>query len=197
MVNVHTLSLGAYQTNCYFAWGEGSQSCIVIDPGFTPEVVLQKANELGKRIDAILLTHGHFDHVGGVKAIAKLTGCAVYLHEGELSMPESWTDGPLFYTDTYGEGDVLELCGLSIRVLHTPGHTPGSVCLAAEDTLFTGDTLFWNSCGRTDLPCGDPIAISKSLKRLAGLQVDYRVLSGHGQATSLFAEQKHNPFMNR
>ena len=169
----------------------------MIDPGFTPEAVLQKAQELGKRIDAILLTHGHFDHVGGVKAIAKLTGCAVYLHEGELVMPESWTDGPLFYTDTYGEGDVLELSGLSVRVLHTPGHTPGSVCLEAEDTLFTGDTLFWDSCGRTDLPCGDPAALSKSLKRLASLQADYRVLSGHGQATSLLEEQKHNPFMNR
>ncbi len=196
-MEVICLPLGAYQTNCYLAWGEGSQSCIVIDPGFTPEVVLQKANELDKRIGAILLTHGHFDHVGGVKAIAKLTGCAVYLHEGELSMPESWTDGPLFYTDTYGEGDVLELCGLSIRVLHTPGHTPGSVCLAAENTLFTGDTLFWNSCGRTDLPCGDPATILKSLKRLAGLPTDYQVLSGHGQSTTLFEEKKYNPFMNR
>jgi len=196
-MEVICLPLGAYQTNCYLAWGEDSPGCIVIDPGFTPEAVLQKAQELGKRIDAILLTHGHFDHVGGVKAIAKLTGCAVYLHEGELVMPESWTDGPLFYTDTYGEGDVLELSGLSVRVLHTPGHTPGSVCLEAEDTLFTGDTLFWDSCGRTDLPCGDPAALSKSLKRLASLQTDYRVLSGHGQATSLLEEQKHNPFMNR
>ena len=196
-MDVICLPLGAYQTNCYLAWGEDSPGCIVIDPGFTPEAVLQKAQELGKRIDAILLTHGHFDHVGGVKAIAKLTGCAVYLHEGELVMPESWTDGPLFYTDTYGEGDVLELSGLSVRVLHTPGHTPGSVCLEAEDTLFTGDTLFWDSCGRTDLPCGDPAALSKSLKRLASLQTDYRVLSGHGQATSLLEEQKHNPFMNR
>lgn len=191
------LPLGAYQTNCYLAWEKNSPNCIVIDPGFTPETVLQKVQELGKRIEAILLTHGHFDHVGGVKSIAKVTGCAVYLHEGELVMPESWTDGPLFYTDTYGEGDVLELAGLTIRVMHTPGHTPGSVCLEAENTLFTGDTLFWDSCGRTDLPCGNPATLAKSLKRLAGLKVDYRVLSGHGQATSLFEEQKHNPFMNR
>ena len=197
MLNVVTLPLGAYQTNCYLAWDENSESCIVIDPGFTPEVVMQKAAELGKQIGAILLTHGHFDHVGGVKTIAQRTGCAVYLHEDELAMPESWTDGPLFYTHTYGEGDMLNLCGLTVRVLHTPGHTPGSVCLAAEDTLFTGDTLFWDSCGRTDLPCGDPAAISRSLKRLAGLQEDYRVLPGHGQATSLLEEQKHNPFMNR
>ena len=196
-MEVICLPLGAYQTNCYLAWGENSQSCIVIDPGFTPEVVLQKAAEMGKRIDAILLTHGHFDHVGGVKAIAKVSGCAVYLHEADLAMPETWTDGPLFYTDTYQEGDTLSLCGLSIRVLHTPGHTPGSVCLAVEDTLFSGDTLFMDSCGRTDLPCGNQVAILKSLKRLASLPTDYRVLSGHGQATTLFEEKKYNPFMNR
>ena len=197
MLHVHTLPLGAYQTNCYLTWGSDSESCIVIDPGFTPEAVMQKAAELGKKIHAILLTHGHFDHVGGVKTIAQQTGCAVYLHEGDLSMPESWTNGPLFYTDTYGEGDVLDLCGLSIRVLHTPGHTPGSVCLAVDDTLFTGDTLFMDSCGRTDLPCGNQAMILKSLQRLASLSSDYRVLSGHGQETTLSEEKKYNPFMNR
>ena len=196
-MEVICLPLGAYQTNCYLAWGEDSHSCIVIDPGFTPEAVLQKAAQLDKRIAAILLTHGHFDHVGGVKVIAEASGCAVYLHEAELAMPESWTDGPLFYTETYGEGDTLSLCGLSIRVLHTPGHTPGSVCLAVEDTLFSGDTLFMDSCGRTDLPCGNQAAILQSLKRLAALPTDYRVLPGHGQSTTVFEEKKYNPFMNR
>ena len=122
---------------------------------------------------------------------------AVYLHEAELSMPESWTDGPLYYTDTYGEGDILSLCGLSIHVLHTPGHTPGSVCLAVEDTLFSGDTLFMDSCGRTDLPCGNQATLMQSLKRLAALPTDYRVLSGHGQSTTLLEEKKYNPFLNR
>ena len=195
MLHIKTLPLGSYQTNCYIVWEEESSECIVIDPGFTPEVVLQKAKELGKRIDAILLTHGHFDHVGGVRAIADLTGCAVYIHEQELSMPEAWTGGPLYYTDTYGQGDVLQLCGLTLRVLHTPGHTPGSVCLLCGDTLFSGDTLFMDSCGRTDLPGGNTATLLASLKRLAALPGDYQVLSGHGPATTLSAERQYNPYL--
>ncbi len=196
MINIVTLPLGAYQTNCYLAWGDKADSCIVIDPGYTPQRVLEEAEKLGKTISAILLTHGHFDHVGGVKEIAADTDCKVYLHEYELSQPEQMTAGPLYYTHTYGEGDILNLSGLSLRVLHTPGHTPGSVCLLAEDTLFSGDTLFMDSCGRTDFPGGSTPAILQSLKRLAGLDGDYRVLPGHGPATTLSQEKQFNPYMN-
>ena len=94
------------------------------------------------------------------------------------------------------EGDTLQLSGLTLRVLHTPGHTPGSVCLMAEDTLFTGDTLFMDSCGRTDLPGGSTPVILQSLKRLAALEQDYRVLPGHGPATTLSQEKQFNPYMN-
>jgi len=194
-MEIKCLPLGAYQTNCYLAWGKNADSCIVIDPGYDPEVVLIEAKKLGKTVEAVLLTHGHFDHVGGVKAIRRLTGCPVYLHEAELSMPEAWTDGPLTYTHTYGEGDRLSLAGLDIRVLHTPGHTPGSVCLAVENTLFSGDTLFMDSCGRTDLPGGDMQTLLKSLQRLEELQTDYAVLPGHGQSTTLFEEKKYNPYL--
>ena len=195
MVNVESLLLGDYQTNCYLVWGEDSADCIVIDPGDEPRRVLAKAGELGKNIAAILLTHGHFDHVGGVRSIAGQTGCPVYIHAGELSLPESFTDGPLYYTHTYDEADVLKLANLSLRVLHTPGHTPGSVCLAAEDTLFSGDTLFMGTCGRTDFPGGSTAVILKSLNRLANLDRDYRVLSGHGEETTLSAERAYNPYM--
>ena len=163
MLKVHAMALGAYQTNCYIIHDDTSTSCCVIDPGYTPEVVLDYLEAQELSVDAILLTHGHFDHVGGVKEIAAETGCKVYLCEDDLSMPPMMTAGKLFYTDTYRDGDVLSLSGLSIRVLHTPGHTPGSVCLVVENSIFSGDTLFQRSCGRTDLPGGDWDTICASL----------------------------------
>ena len=197
MVNVKILPLGAYQTNCYLVWGEGSDSVIVIDPGYNPETVLSEVARLGKSVAGIFLTHGHFDHVGGVKEIAAESDCPVYLHALELSQPPTMTAGPLYYTHTYGEGDTLHLAGLSFRVLHTPGHTPGSVCLLCEDTLFAGDTLFMGSCGRTDFPGGDTAQMHKSLTRLASLPEDYRVLSGHGPETTMNMERKYNPYISR
>jgi glyoxylase-like metal-dependent hydrolase (beta-lactamase superfamily II) len=195
MIHIETLPLGAYQTNCYIVWGDDSSDCIVIDPGYTPELVLAETEKLGKTIAAILLTHGHFDHVGGVKDIAADTDCRVYLHENELTLPESFTAGPLYYTNTYGEGDVLKLAGLTIRVLHTPGHTPGCVCLQTEDVIFSGDTLFQNSIGRTDFPGSSFAQMQKSLGRLTAMEDNYRILSGHGPETTLNAERMYNPYL--
>ena len=195
MINIRTLPLGAYQTNCYMVWADTADTCVVIDPGFEPDTVLLEAKRQGKTIEAILLTHGHFDHVGAVRDIAAETDCKVYLCENDLAMPTQLTAGPLYYTDLYGEGDVLKLAGLSIKVLHTPGHTPGSVCLQCEDSIFSGDTLFWGSCGRTDLPGGSWSTIQKSLKRLAGLSGDFKVYPGHGDSTTLSFERKMNPYM--
>ena len=195
MLNMKHLALGAYQTNCYLVWEENSPTCVVIDPGYEPDTILDEAKKLGKEITAVLLTHGHFDHVGGVRELAAETGCPVYLHEAELSMPPQMTAGPLFYTNTYGEGDFVEAAGLSFKVLHTPGHTPGSVCLLCENAMFSGDTLFWGSCGRTDLPGGSWVTIRKSLLRLADLSGDYDVYPGHGDATTLSFERKMNPYM--
>ena len=110
-------------------------------------------------------------------------------------MPPQMTAGPIFYTNTYGEGDVLHLADISLRILHTPGHTPGSVCILAENALFTGDTLFQDSCGRTDLPGGDWATILKSLRRLKSLEGDYKVYPGHGPATTLQDEKTYNPYM--
>ena len=195
MLNIRTLPLGAYQTNCYLVWDEQSPSCVVIDPGYEANTVLAEVKALGKEIAAILLTHGHFDHVGAVRELAMDVGCPVYLHEADLSMPPQMTAGPLYYTNTYGEGDFVELAGLSFKVLHTPGHTPGSVCLQCENAIFSGDTLFWGSCGRTDLPGGSWATIRVSLKRLADLSGDYDVYPGHGDATKLSFERNFNPYM--
>ena len=194
-MHIHTLPLGAYQTNCYILTADDRTDCLVIDPGYEPERVLAKVQSLGKRLEAILLTHGHFDHVGGVRALAMDTDCRVYLHEGDLSMPPQLTAGPLYYTDTYGEGDLLNLAGMTLQVLHTPGHTPGSVCLLTGDAMFSGDTLFEGSCGRTDLPGGNTKTILASLSRLRELEGDYRVFPGHGPSTVLSEERRFNPYL--
>ena len=194
-MNILTLPLGSYQTNCYIVWEDGWDDCIVIDPGYEPETVLAETAQRGLTIAGILLTHGHFDHVGGVRFLAERLECPIYIHAAELTLPENFTDGPLVYTKNYDEGDVVELAGLSLRVLHTPGHTPGSVCLACEDTMFAGDTLFMGSCGRTDFPGGDNALMHKSLRRLADMQGDFKVLPGHGPATKLSEERKYNPYL--
>lgn len=194
-MKVNLLTLGAYQTNCYVFHADDSSKCCVVDPGYEPDFILESLENLGLSLEAILLTHGHFDHVGAVRQLAADTGCEVYICGEDLALPAQLTAGPLYYTKTYADGDILHLAGLEITVIHTPGHTPGSVCLLCETTLFSGDTLFAGSCGRTDLPGGDWATIQASLKKLAGLEANLWVLPGHGEATTLRDEKKHNPYM--
>ena len=193
-MELKTFPIGSLQTNCYMVWEDGSDTCILIDPGYEPELLLEQVRLQRKTLEAILLTHGHFDHVGGVKPIAAETGCKVYICAEELKQPLRYSDG-LHYTHTVAEGDVLHLAGLTLQVLHTPGHTPGCVCYLCGDTLFSGDTLFAGTCGRTDLPGGDFKAIQASLQRLAALEGDLKVLPGHGMASSLDIERRYNPYM--
>ena len=196
-MEIKTLPLGSYQTNCYIAWGSDADKCIVIDPGYEPEYVLEQVRRFGKKVEAILLTHGHFDHVGGVKTIAAETDCRVFICKEDLTLNPMLTDGAIYYTDTYAQGDALDLAGLRLTVMHTPGHTPGSVCLLCEDTVFSGDTLFAGTCGRTDLPGGSMAQIRQSLGRLAALEGDLRVLPGHGEESTMEIERRMNPFMQR
>ena len=195
MMKLHTLALGAYETNCYILWADGCKECIVIDPGYEPERVMGAVKSLEKELRAILLTHGHFDHVGGVREIFSQTDCDIYLCPADCAMPEQMTAGPLCYTNSYQDGDILNLAGLTLRVLHTPGHTPGSVCLLCENCLFAGDTLFAGSCGRTDLPGGSWTELQASLSRLKSLEAEYTVYPGHGEATTLSNEKRYNPYL--
>ena len=195
MLNIHMLTLGLYQTNCYIVYNEGSNKCLVIDPGYEANTILNRTALLGLEIEAILLTHGHFDHVGAVRQIAADTDCQVYLQESELSLPAAMTDGPLYYTDLYPESGVLNLAGLDIKIIKTPGHTPGSVCLLIGDAMFSGDTLFAGSMGRCDFPGSNIFDMRKSLKKLCNLAGDYRVFPGHAEATTLEHERKTNPYL--
>ena len=197
MLKSTRLPLGVYQTNCYIIHEENASTCCVLDPGGEAKKVLELLANRGLTLEAILLTHGHFDHVGAVKELHDATGCRVYLCTEDLTMPAKWTAGELFYTDAYGEGDQLDLAGLHIQVLHTPGHTPGSVCLLVDDTIFSGDTLFAGSCGRTDLPGGDTDKLLASLGRLDVLEGDYTVCPGHSASTTLAREKQYNPFIKK
>ena len=185
-------------------WEKGLEAA-GIEPEKLPEILEcgevvgplteETARQLGLEPEAILLTHGHFDHVGAVRALVADYDCDVYMNDRENTMPAMMTAGPLYYTHSYDEGDTLTLAGMSFTVLATPGHTPGSVCLLCENAMFSGDTLFWGSCGRTDFPGGSWTDIRKSLVRLAELPGDYRVYPGHGDATRLSFERKMNPYM--
>ena len=203
MLNVIALPLGAYQTNTYIVHAKGAKSCAIIDPGYDAKVILSKVAALGLTVDAVLLTHGHFDHVGAVEELVTQTGCKLWMHQGDWAQRNDPTISYFYplancdFTEVQFCEEGKEICtaGLKLTVLETPGHTHGSVCYLCENALFSGDTLFAGSCGRTDLPGGDWNIIQSSLSRLAGLKDDLTVYPGHGNSTTLAEEKLYNPYM--
>ena len=168
----------------------------MVDPGGQGDELAAWIRDQELTPKYVLLTHGHFDHVGGVKKLVEeFPGLPVYLHPADTKLSPPYLCQGLWWSDFYEDGDVLTMDGITFRVLHTPGHTPGSICLQAEDVLLTGDTLFAVSCGRTDFPGGSWDQLLESFRRLAELPGDYSVLSGHGEGTTREAERCHNPYM--
>lgn len=195
-MNIITMPLGALQTNCYLVCDEKNGVCAVIDPGAFGDRILARAQEAGMRIGAILLTHAHFDHTGGLKALhAALPDVKIYVHPNDSDNNTNMSHGHLVYTDTYREGDTVTVGNLAFTVMETPGHTPGSVCLRCKSALFSGDTLFAGTCGRTDLPGGSGSAMLTSLRRLAELDGNFDVYPGHGKSSALDDERRYNPYL--
>ena len=192
---IKTLPVGQLETNCYVVTNEATLESVVIDPGDESNAILDYLEDNRLRCVAILLTHGHYDHVGAVEGVQEETGAAVYMHKADdhrvnrdYHFPFSLPENGRYYQD----GDVLELAGLRFEVLGTPGHTKGGVTLRCENALFTGDTLFKGSCGRTDLPGGDMDEELASLKRLCSLPGEYEVYPGHMDSTTLERERMFN-----
>ena len=186
-LNVRRVSVGLLGTNCYLLSLPERDDCLVIDPGAEPEKIREAAGD--RRIAAILLTHGHFDHIGAVDALMT-PETRLLVHEADAPMlkdPELNVCWMLEQTiicestpELLREGDTVEAAGISLKVLHTPGHTPGGVCYEGPGVLFTGDTLFDNGYGRTDLPGGSMTELRQSLRRLMPYRETHRIYGGHG-----------------
>ncbi|MDD4715555.1 MAG: MBL fold metallo-hydrolase [Oscillospiraceae bacterium] len=190
---IKSLQVGQIGTNCYVIGDEATKEGAIIDPGDEAERILRVVQEARLNIQYILLTHGHFDHTTGIDGLLQtLNNVPVYIHPAELKTEKKVFSSQVKY---YDDGATLPLGGLTIEVLHTPGHSQGSVVLKAGNVLFTGDTLFRGSCGRTDLYGGSYPDILRSLKRLYNLPGDYRVYPGHEGFTTLEQERKQNYFM--
>ena len=195
-MKIITLPLGALETNCYVVYDEASKACALIDPGAMPQNIVDTLTKNGLALRLMLLTHAHFDHTGALRALHEtFPDVPIYVNAQDTDETLNMSHGNLVYTDTFLDGDEISMPPLTFRVLATPGHTRGSSCFICEDTIFSGDTLFEGCCGRTDLPGGDGAQMMVSLKRLAELPGDYRVLPGHGEATTLERERRTNYYM--
>ena len=198
-MKVSVMQVGPIGTNCYFLQDEESGLMAIIDPGDDWERILHQVKKAEGEVKYILLTHGHYDHTTAVPDLVKaLPGVQVYIHQADANGAGSQLfplAAQVKDLNNYDEGDTLTLGSLTIEVLHTPGHSKGSVTLKVGDVLFTGDTLFCGSCGRTDLRGGSYEEIMASLKRLGELEGDFHVCPGHDRTSTLERERKYNPFL--
>lgn len=205
VMNILCLPVGPLQANCYIVWDEQLRACAV-DPGGEPERIAQRLQKENLSLEAILVTHGHFDHVEGVRGLAQATGATIYCSafvQPVLTGAEgcSATGLPVpgvspATVKVVADGDRVQVGDLAIEVISTPGHTPGDLTFAIEGHLFPGDLIFYRSVGRTDFPGGDFASLLTSVRKLAAAYPpETPIHPGHMQGTTLGAELAHNPFL--
>jgi hydroxyacylglutathione hydrolase len=201
---VRRLAVGPLEANCFLIGDEDSLKAMVIDPGDEPDRIMAVLKDANLSVEYIVCTHAHFDHVGAVPDIKDETGAKIILHKDELEIYQGARDmaafwgydiSPLPEPDMLVEdGDEIRLGALSFRVLHTPGHSPGGMCLFGAGALVTGDTLFAGAVGRTDFHGGDITKLKASFQRLLSLPPETEVLAGHGPNSTIGRERSENIF---
>jgi glyoxylase-like metal-dependent hydrolase (beta-lactamase superfamily II) len=200
------MELGDFGSNCYLVGDEDTKEGMIIDPGDDGSSIMKQVKALGLSIKIIVLTHSHIDHVGGLADVKKATGAVIAIHENEAPfllkqprlmefMPPTPPSPPA--DRLLKDGDVIKVGKLKFKVLHTPGHTSGGICLLGDGVVFTGDTLFNFSIGRADFPGSDYDQEMQSIRsKLMTLPDETKVYPGHGPATTIGTERKGNPFIN-
>lgn len=195
---IKTIEVGNLGTNCYIVTDESTLECAVIDPGDDSNFILNYLEENKLKTAAVIVTHGHFDHTGAVGAVCSATGAPFYINPKDVNAgkePSMMKYAPYGEYKPLCEGDTVKVGGLELRVMETPGHSPGSVTLLCENAMFAGDTLFAGSCGRTDLEGGDMETLLRSLKRLSQLDGNYEVYPGHMGTSTLDVERATNYYV--
>lgn len=205
-MEITVLTVGPVQTNCYIASREGGVPCVVIDPGDEGGKIADYLLKKGKTCAGILLTHGHFDHITGVAGLVSRTGARVFAYEGERELmgdPALNGSGMMGYQtavepdELLHDGQILKIADMAFEVIHTPGHTIGSCCYYAKEdlVLFSGDTIFMESVGRTDFPTGSSRALVQSVReKVLVLPENVQIYPGHGPDTSVAYEKQNNPY---
>jgi glyoxylase-like metal-dependent hydrolase (beta-lactamase superfamily II) len=203
---IKRLAVGPLETNAYIVADEETKQAIIVDPGDEPDRILDEVKSDNLKAESVICTHAHFDHIGATGDIKKETGARIFLHKSDLETYDLAKDQASFWgysmdelpqpDDFIDEGDEVKVGNLCFKVMHTPGHSKGGICLYGEGVIITGDTIFQGSVGRTDFPGGSIEELKKSFRRIIGLPEETKIYCGHGPETTVGNERKYNFFVN-
>lgn len=205
-VKIESITVGSLEVNCYIVYDAATGEAMVIDPGDEPDRIMEVISGLGLKVKYIVCTHTHFDHVGAVPEVKRATGAKIVIHSGEKDIYEAAKDMGAFWgyeledlpapDMLVKEGDTIEVGDAKFTVFHTPGHSPGGICLYGEELLITGDTIFAGSVGRTDFHGGSLHQLKESFRRILALPEGTDILPGHGPVTTVGEEKRGNFFIS-